>query len=245
MTTIVEVERRSDQGVLRPFLCVGDNGRRYFVKGHRAGRSSLIAEWIGGNLGRALGLPIPAFEIVNVPPEIAASGAVEGIAELGSGPAFASELVPLVQELGATHLPLVPLPLKRNILLFDWWIRNEDRKFNGSAGNPNLLWDNQTNALVVIDHNAAFDPFFDAEAFWHDHTFSSEKSAFADVEYRREQTVRLDQIMNDYPAIEDAIPEEWHFEDLGQSVKTDFDFDQTRAILASFRKDEFWTIVGV
>jgi hypothetical protein len=34
----------------------------YYVKAHGAGRQALIAEWIAGNLGKRLGLPIPDFK---------------------------------------------------------------------------------------------------------------------------------------------------------------------------------------
>jgi hypothetical protein len=66
---IVEIMGRSEQGVTRPFICRGDDGHVYFVKGRGAGMRSLICEWIAGQLGRRLGLPIAPFEIVEVGPE--------------------------------------------------------------------------------------------------------------------------------------------------------------------------------
>ena len=45
-TRITEVTARSTQGITRPFICRGDDGWLYFVKGNGAGRSSLISEWI-------------------------------------------------------------------------------------------------------------------------------------------------------------------------------------------------------
>jgi len=65
--TIVEIVRRSDQGITRPFLCVGSDGRRYYVKGHGAGRRSLIAEWLAGRAGKLLDLPIPDFALAEIP----------------------------------------------------------------------------------------------------------------------------------------------------------------------------------
>jgi hypothetical protein len=243
--TITEVLRRSEQGVLRPFLCVGDNGRQYFVKGRRAGSSSLIAEWVCGNLGRRLGLPIPEFEIVAVPMELVSSSVVDGIGELGSGPAFGSEVVRFVQELGAAHKGLVSAELRRDILVFDRWIQNEDRAFSGTAGNPNLLWDNQREQLVVIDHNAAFDPQFDVANFWKSHAFRDERSVLEQTEFQDEQKERLEGVMQDVPSIIQSIPDEWHYEDLQQTVKTDFDFDTADEILRAFRTDAFWSIIEV
>lgn len=67
---IVEILDRSIQGVTRPFYCRCEDGQAYFVKGRGAGRQSLIAEYFGGRLARAFGLPVPDFEIVEIPPEL-------------------------------------------------------------------------------------------------------------------------------------------------------------------------------
>ncbi len=67
---IIEVIRRSEQGVTQPYICRGDNDKIYFVKGIGAGRRSQICEWVAGNLGLVLGLPIAPFDIVEVPEEL-------------------------------------------------------------------------------------------------------------------------------------------------------------------------------
>lgn len=72
--TIVEIIKQADQGLSSPFLCRGDDGRLYFVKGKASGRASLWAEWLGGHLGRAFGLPIPPFCIADVPAALIPSG---------------------------------------------------------------------------------------------------------------------------------------------------------------------------
>lgn len=87
MIPIVEVIGRPTQGVTRPFVCRGDDGEIYYVKGAGAGRRSLICEWVAGNLGRDLGLPIPPFSIVEVPPELTDVGGMSGLKELGPVPA--------------------------------------------------------------------------------------------------------------------------------------------------------------
>ena len=45
----------------RPFICRGDNKNLYFVKGIGATRQSQVYEWVAGNLGFALSLPIAPF----------------------------------------------------------------------------------------------------------------------------------------------------------------------------------------
>ncbi|WP_409527298.1 HipA family kinase [Rhizobium sp. BK591] len=47
---IEEVLRRSDQGVTRPYICRGADGKLYYVKGKDAGYESLVKEWIAGTL---------------------------------------------------------------------------------------------------------------------------------------------------------------------------------------------------
>lgn len=65
--TIVEIIKQAEQGLSSPFLCRGEDGELYFVKGRASGRASLWAEWLGGHLRRAFGLPIPPFCIAEVP----------------------------------------------------------------------------------------------------------------------------------------------------------------------------------
>ena len=67
---INEVIRRSKQGVTFPFLCRSENGQHYFAKGSGVGKFGLRAEWLGGCLARALGLPVPDFDQVIVPENI-------------------------------------------------------------------------------------------------------------------------------------------------------------------------------
>ncbi|MDX9944074.1 MAG: hypothetical protein RBS35_04675, partial [Azonexus sp.] len=59
------------------------------------------------------------------------------------------------------------------MLVFDWWLHNEDRYLTELGGNPNLLWDIQAEQLAVIDHNQAFDPDFDTAHFLASHVFSA------------------------------------------------------------------------
>ena len=79
-TRITEVTARSTQGITRPFICRGDDGWLYFVKGNGAGRSSLICEWIAGHLGMRLGLPIPDFKQAVMPKELVTLSARDDIA---------------------------------------------------------------------------------------------------------------------------------------------------------------------
>jgi hypothetical protein len=51
---------------------------------------------------------------------------------------------------------LVPVALALDVLVFDWWLRNEDRHLTESGGNPNLLWDvtgEQLDIMVATEVN--------------------------------------------------------------------------------------------
>ena len=153
---IVEVLRRSEQGLTFPFICRGDNGEIYFVKGMGAGRRSQICEWIAGCLGKELGLPIAPFEIVYVPEELLELDVGFDLGELGAGPAFGS-CEQRVMELTISVVDEVPDSLQQDVLIFDRWIRNGDRTLTEKGGNPNLFWQPNTRKLIMIDHNQAFD----------------------------------------------------------------------------------------
>ena len=171
---IVEIIRRSDQGVTRPFVCRGDDGQTYWVKGHGAGTRALCSEWIGGRLAQQIGLPIPRFVLAEVPPEVIAYSDAPEANDLGAGVVFASEDVMGACELTFDRVRSVPQETRWRIILFDWWVRNADRTLGPRGGNVNLLHVPDTNSVHVIDHNMAFDPEFDPATFWKDHVFHAD-----------------------------------------------------------------------
>ena len=240
---IIEVLRRSEQGATRPFICLGDDDEVYFVKGTNAGRPTQIREWIAGKLGLAFGLPIAPFVIVDVPEELikqAADAPHLELEDLGVGPAFAS----LRQEGMEVTVPIVqsvPDKVRRDLLVFDWWIRNGDRLLTENGGNPNLLWDPGSSKLVVIDHNLAFDSDFDTRVFCKLHIFAScLPEVFGDVQQRREYSERFSDMLGDWPKIKDAIPEEWFFLNSEMITPVNFDMDEVYRILTSYQQSDFW-----
>lgn len=239
---IQSVLRRSEQGVLRPFLCVGEDGVQYFVKGRGAGRTNLVTEFVAGKLGQKLGLPIPHIEVVRVPEMLIRSSAVAGIGELGAGLAFGSKAVEFAQELGRLHLSRVQADLRLDVLLFDRWINNEDRTFGLAGGNPNLMWDARGEGLVVIDHNLGFDPGFDTVRFWQNHIFRADGAAFGDPGFRAIKTKWLDEALTGLDNIIKELPEEWAFEDSMETVPVDFDIERARMILRQHHTEYFWNV---
>lgn len=237
---IVEVLRRSEHGMTLPFICRGDDGEVYFVKGRGTGRQSQINEWISGKLALAMGIPVAPFNIVDVPEELTGVLSAEEALALGCGPAFGS-VEQRITELAFSQILDVPLEMRGSLLVFDWWVSNLDRKLTKNGGNPNLFWDAEDQRLVVIDHNQAFDPEFDSDRFFQYHAFKdSAPDVFDDLIERQHYTDRMEQALKDWDSIIEAIPEEWLFIDPEMTLKLDFNPDSFLKHLQRFRSDNFW-----
>ncbi len=207
MIQLIEIIRRSDQGVTRPFVCRGDDGALYYVKGAGAGWKALIAEWVAGSLARHLLLPVPPFAIAEVPRALVRGSVNEDIGDLGAGPVFASRAVPMAEELRYEHVRRVPMSEQAWTLLFDCWVINGDRTLSEHGGNPNVLWTPGDGRMHLIDHNLAFEDDPLAELKSH-HAFSAAHSAW-DKSFRAEATQRMRAAMSELPSIWNSLPDEW------------------------------------
>jgi hypothetical protein len=238
---IVEVLRRSDQGMTRPFICRGDDGNTYFVKGQDAGRRSQVCEWIAGRLAVLLGLPIAPFEIVDVPEELLELDSGLDLSGLGVGPAFGS-CERQVTELTVAVIDQVPDSLQQDVLIFDWWVKNADRCLGEKGGNPNLFWEPSNSELVVIDHNQAFD--FDAagDGFYDYHVFNCQSRVlFSDFFRRAEYSNKFNSALESWSQILAEIPDTWWYVDAEMTVPVDFDADAVYELLKNFERDDFWS----
>lgn len=244
MIQIIEILNRSTQGVTRPFLCKAEDDLQYYVKGmgSHAGHHSLLAEWIGGNLAQAFGLPIAPFQIVEVSPALMEIVPPEW-SSLGSGAAFGSQVLTFTQELQWSQLHLIPKDLQQDILVFDWWLHNGDRSLTDKGGNPNLLWETQQKRLAVIDHNNAFDRKFSNKDFLESHVFRAQIPAvFEDLVA---QSMYVERMETAFAAFEIAChnsPPEWWWIDHG--VPCSFNKEVARQLLARFEKHSFWEIAS-
>ncbi|WP_309546573.1 HipA family kinase [Xanthomonas phaseoli] len=238
---IEEIQGRTQQGATRPFLCRGDDGFLYYVKGIGANRRSLICEWMAGRLAAGFGLNIPQFEIAHVPPGLADLHP-EG-RDLGSGPVFASRVAPNANEIVFLEAARVPREVRRDVIAFDWWIRNGDRSLTAKGGNPNLLWDAGNSQLVVIDHNLAFDQDFDAGAFLATHIFQAEFPALrADLVLMAQYAARMKVTLELWDHAWRSVPDEWLFHDDEQTVSTDFNPTASAALLARCHTEDLWRL---
>lgn len=224
----------------KPFICRGDDGAVYFVKGADAGRRSLLCEWIAGNLCLHLGLPIAPFEIVHVPEALLAFDTGE-LRDLGAGPAFGSRERQITELTFAAIMDNIRESLQQDVLLFDWWVRNGDRMLSEVGGNPNLFLEPGTGELIVIDHNQAFDDSLEKNDFLESHVFGAQAGhVFGDSAGRSAYNARLAAALEHWPDIRAGIPEDWLFLDPEMTVSVDFDLDRVYELLKEHERDEFW-----
>ncbi len=238
---IEEVLRRSHQGVTLPFVCRGDDGAVYYVKGAGAGRRSQVCEWVAAQLATAFGLPVADYALAEVPSELIDIRVRPDIGELGAGIVFASRELAHAQELTVTTRDLVEPEAAADILIFDFWLRNEDRHLTERGGNPNLLWDVRSDALTVIDHNQAFDPDFSPARFLESHVFADcWNRVFSDHVERRKYQERMAKVLSGLEAIRVNIPDSWWFVDDG--VPANITWDEIATCLERCRQEYFWKL---
>jgi len=146
------------EGGSLPAIVETEDARLFVAKWRGAGQgaAALVAEVIAGELGRAMGLPIPELAVVTLDDDLATTERDQEIRDLLMGS--------LGDNLGMGYLSgalafdpaaeqAVDGQLASRTVVFDAYVTNVDR----TARNTNLLW--QDGALWLIDHGAAL--------YWH------------------------------------------------------------------------------
>lgn len=192
-------------------------------------------------MARVFGLPVPDFEIVDVPEGLIRWSGRDDAGELGIGLAFGSKALPHVQEFTCSHIDRVDEQIRKDVALFDWWLHNADRTLTEKGGNPNLLWDQEHSRLAVIDHNQAFDARFDPQLFAETHVFREQLLIVRDDWVERDVYFnRLAAAFAEFDLACNNAPPEWWWEDDG--IPASFNRDTARAVLNRFKNDNFWRI---
>lgn len=142
------------EGGSLPGLMEADDDGTYVVKFRGAGQGpkALVAELVGGEIGRALGLPVPELVLVELDPAFARlemDPEIQHLLRASEGLNLALDFLPG----SITFDPLVPPPLDPGfaavVVWFDALITNIDR----TARNTNMLsWHGGT---WLIDHGAS------------------------------------------------------------------------------------------
>lgn len=236
---LVEVLGFAEAGLSRPLRCRGADGYIYYVKGQQANRSSLWAEWLCGHAAQAFGLNIPAFRLVQLDETLWRELPTD-YRMVGCLPAFGSQQHPQANWMEPSMAAQVNQETQRDILVFDWWIRNKDR----TKGNTNLLWNAQTKNVIVMDHNLAFDPDFGPAIFLDHHIFGAEWAALeTDLVLQAQYSERLSLALAAAQVARQSAPEEWMWENSEFDVPTPFDADAALNLLARCATPELWRTV--
>lgn len=220
-----------------PFICLGDDAEQYYAKGSNANGDGLIKEWICANLGIAFGLPVPTPEILFLPPELRDITKNEWKTDLQFDYLFALKSAEPCHVITVSDLRKIPPELKRDLLVFDAWIRNEDRNLTDTGGNPNLLIIDPSNELAVIDHNNAFDHDFNEKDVRSYHVFRDTLETHPiQIPERCDYAERFEKTLTEFESIISHIPSEWIESNSDNYAK----LASFKEVLKGYEKDDFW-----
>ncbi|WP_057939129.1 HipA family kinase [Algoriphagus resistens] len=201
------------EGGSLPALADADDGFKYVLKFRGAGQreKALIAELLGGEIARALGLKVPELVFANLDPAFGRSEGDEEIQDLLKGSQGLNLALHFLS--GAINYDPVAMRvdpyLASQIVWLDMFITNVDRTFR----NTNMLMWNRE--LWLIDHGASF-LFQHAWINWKknaegpfpiikNHVLLPEASELEEVNEAVKKVLTPDKIKT----IVNAIPEEW------------------------------------
>lgn len=205
------------EGGSLPALMKADDNELYVLKfrGAGQGKKALIAELIGGELARAIGLKVPELVLVELDeafgrtePDPEIQDLLKFSVGLNLGMRFLSQALvydPLVSEAGALDAS--------KVVLLDSMISNIDR----TAKNTNLL--NWNNELWLIDHGASL-YFHHNWKLWENHLsrsfpFVKEHVLLKKANYLPQAAQKIQNLVNEevIQNIVNVIPTEWLVEE--------------------------------
>lgn len=142
------------EGGSLPGLVEADDDGLYVVKFRGAGQGprALVAEWLAGELARAVGLPVPDLAFVEVDPSLGDAEPDEEIHDLvraSGGLNLGLDFLPGALAFNPAAHPELDPAFAADVVWLDGLVTNPDR----TIANPNLLvWHRR---VWLIDHGAA------------------------------------------------------------------------------------------
>jgi hypothetical protein len=202
------------EGGSLPGLVEADDDGLYVVKFHGAGQGprALVAEWLAGEIARAVGLAVPDLVLIDVDPGLGDAEPDEELQDLvhrSGGLNLGLDFLPGALMFNPAADPDVDPDAAADIVWLDAFVTNPDR----TAANPNLLvWHGRT---WLIDHGAALyihhawrDPDTHAEGAFErirDHVLLPFAGSLADADDRLAPRLGSDV----FEGLVAAIPETW------------------------------------
>lgn len=142
------------EGGSLPAIVEADDDGTYVLKFRGAGQGpkALIAELVAGEIGRALGLPVPEMALIGLDAVLGRSEPdyeVRALIQASAGLNLAIDYLPGAFAFEAPNAYRLDPTLASTIVWFDAYVTNVDR----TPRNTNLLWWHKQ--LYLIDHGAA------------------------------------------------------------------------------------------
>ena len=142
------------EGGSLPAIVEADDDGTYVLKFRDAGQGpkALVAELVAGEIGRALGLPVPEIVLAELDPALARSEPdheIQALLQASAGLNLAIDFLPGSLGFDPLASPRPDPALASSVVWFDAYVTNVDR----TPRNPNILvWHRR---LYLIDHGAA------------------------------------------------------------------------------------------
>jgi hypothetical protein len=202
------------EGSSLPALVEADDGREYVIKfrGAGHGEKALVAELVVGEIGRALGLPVPELVLARLPESIARGESHDEIRDLlgwSIGLNVGLAFIPGALASDLTHVPPEGPDWAADVVWFDDLTINPDR----TPRNANLIVHGRRTWLIdhgsaMYVHHAWTDPDAHARRPFEriaEHVLLPYAGSITEADARL--APRLEPATLD--AIIDAVPEEW------------------------------------
>lgn len=228
--SIEEIIRKMKQGLTQPYLCNADDHNSYVVKGSNATCAGLVKEWIVAHLGEEFGLPIPPFKIAWLDHALVQYNSFD----IEAGYCFASLYKPNIQEITFNQIEGLNKNLLKDLFVFDYWIKNNDRNLTQYGGNANFFFDQGSKDAFVLDHNLSFANDFDLQAHKTQHVGSCCWEGL-DLVDRQHYEKKFEKA---YSVVDNAvknIPDDW----LERYPEERID-EEIRSVLSEYKNEEFW-----
>ncbi len=241
MDKVELIRDRMNMGITRPFICLTEQGQWFVTKTTAMmPLSQLLAEVIGSILAAEMGLPCPKCDFINIPSNAVLFASPDWKADLPTGTAFSSTYIKcskVAKTAQAKNPEYLPEQMQKLLYMFDHWILNSDRTASQvGTGNINLLFDEQQQKILVIDHNLAFDE----QADFAEHIFAPKNRDWQlDWIDKQNFTDKAIDILKNFDHIYQSIPDDWFSTD-DKFLEMENEIDRIKMLLNQITQPNYW-----